>query len=227
MTGARRVILNFHGLGEPPAAVPAAERPYWIPADRFARIVEEVAARRARGQDIAITFDDGNRSDLEIAAPRLAEAGLSAAFFVLTGRLEDDLYLSRAQIGRLQRMGMEIGLHGRDHVDWRRLDERGRRAEIPRARAELAELLGAPVRGVAIPFGAYDRRVMSYLKRQGFERIHTSDGGRARAGARIQPRVSLRSDSSEAELAALLDGTEPALGRLTRRLRRALKEHVV
>jgi peptidoglycan/xylan/chitin deacetylase (PgdA/CDA1 family) len=221
------VILNFHGLGEPPAAVPAAERPYWVCADRFARIVAEVAARRARGQDIAITFDDGNRSDLEIAAPRLAEAGLSAAFFVLTGRLEDDRYLSRAQIGQLQRMGMEIGLHGRDHVDWRRLDESGRRAEIPRARAELAELLGGPVRGVAIPFGAYDRRVMSYLKREGFERIHTSDGGRARAGARVQPRVSLRSDSSEAELAALLDGTEPALGRLTRRLRRALKEHVV
>ena len=227
MTSARRVILNFHGIGEPTVPVPAAERPYWVSVERFSQIIREVAARRSRGQDIKITFDDGNRSDLEIAAPRLVEAGLTATFFVLTGRLEDDRYLSRAEIRRLRRIRMEIGLHGRDHVDWRRLGESGCCFEIPQARDELSELLGAPVRKVAIPFGAYNRRVISYLKRQGFERIYTSDGGRARAGARVQPRVSLRSDLADTQLTSLLDGTEPALDRVARQLRRVLKEYVV
>ena len=222
-----RIILNFHGLGAPHADVPESERPYWLPVDRFAGIIEEIVARRAGGADIALTFDDGNRSDLEIAVPYLVENGLVAAFFVLTGRLGDSRYLSRSDVTRLRDLGMDIGLHGRNHVDWRRLDEAGRADEIPRSRAELEDLAGEAVRSVSIPFGAYDRRLMSYLKRQDFDTIYTSDGGRARIGDRVQPRTSLRSDMSGADLAVLLEGRSDLAGRVRRGVRRMLKEHVI
>jgi peptidoglycan/xylan/chitin deacetylase (PgdA/CDA1 family) len=227
VSSVRKVVLNFHGLGDPHADVPAEERPYWLPVERFEKIIEMVADRRSRGDNIAITFDDGNRSDIEIGAPRLVMAGLKASFFILTGRIEDTRYISREDIAQLRDMGMEIGLHGRSHVDWRFLDESGRTAEIPKARAELADLVGAPVRAVGIPFGAYNRRVMSYLKRQGFDRIYTSDGGSARQGARVQPRFSLRADTGEADIVALLNGAEGLLRSARRGMRRFAKEHVV
>jgi peptidoglycan/xylan/chitin deacetylase (PgdA/CDA1 family) len=222
-----RIIINFHGLGVPHANVPMSELPYWLPIDRFQKIIDQVVLRRERGDDIAVTFDDGNRSDLEIAAPYLAAKQLVATFFVLTGRLNDRHYLSHSDLANLRSMGMVVGLHGRDHVDWRGLGDEAREVEILRSRTELENLIGGSVRTLSIPFGAYDRRLMSYLKQQDFDHIYTSDGGRAWADDRIQPRASLRSDMSDAELTALLDGQIHLGGRLRRTVRRTLKEYII
>src|SRR6056297_735130 len=118
-------VLNFHGLGRIPDHVEADERPYWISVTSFEQILDEVIIRRAWGQDVRITFDDGNRTDLEIAAPYLRDRALTATFFVLTGRLKKDGYLMPLDLHSLLDMGMNIGLHGRDHVDWRLLEADG------------------------------------------------------------------------------------------------------
>jgi hypothetical protein len=35
----REIILNFHGIGEPPSHVPDEERPYWISIKYFSDVV--------------------------------------------------------------------------------------------------------------------------------------------------------------------------------------------
>jgi peptidoglycan/xylan/chitin deacetylase (PgdA/CDA1 family) len=210
------VGINFHGIGEPHAGVPADERPYWLGTARFARVIARIAALRDAGRDIRITFDDGNASDLLLAAPVLAQHGLTGAFFVLTGRFDDPHYLSQAQVRELLALGHEIGLHGRDHVDWRTLDDATLDAETQGARDVLAAVAGAPVTSVAIPFGAYDRRVMARLKSAGFSAIHTSDGGQAQGDAQVRPRTSLRSDMDDARIEAILAGADPPVKRLRR-----------
>lgn len=210
------VGINFHGVGVPHAAVPADEVPYWLSVARFAEVVARIAKLKASGRDLRITFDDGNSSDLLEAAPILARHGLLAEFFVLTGRFDDPRYLSPAQLCELSALGHGIGLHGRDHVDWRRLDGAGLAAETTGARAALAEVTGRMATSVAIPFGAYDRRVMAALKVAGFTAIHTSDGGPARDGALVRPRTSLRSDMDDGEVDAILAGAVSPLGRFRR-----------
>ncbi|MEM6374589.1 MAG: polysaccharide deacetylase family protein [Pseudomonadota bacterium] len=224
---AKRAILNFHGIGSIPDHIEDAERPFWIDQDRFEGLAHEIAKRRANGQDVMITFDDGNKSDLEIAAPILDRLGLKASFFVLTGRIGQQDYLSVSNIQRLHAMGMGIGLHGHDHVDWRQLDSDRLDVEVPQARATIADIIGQPIDTVGIPFGAYNRRVMSYLGRHGFKAIFTSDGDTARSDARVQPRLSVRSDLDEAPVRTFLDDTARFGDRLNRRVRRFLKQHVI
>ena len=199
MTGThqgRQIILNLHGIGQPSDQVPSAEVPYWLSERQFCDIIERASVWRKLGQHVRFTFDDGNRSDLEVAAKMLLEHGLRADFFVLTGRLESNRYLGEKDIQDLIGMGMEVGLHGQDHVDWRNLNGQDLDRETRTARLKLSEIIGRPVNKVSIPFGAYNRRLVSHLKGLRFNRIYTSDGGWARVGARVQPRNSLRSDMS-------------------------------
>lgn len=218
--------INFHGIGTPHGRVPADEVPYWLDEPAFAGLVARIAALRSAGQDIRITFDDGNLSDLAIAAPILNAHGLKGEFFVLTGRLDDPDYLSPQGIQALLAMGHAIGLHGRDHVDWRKVDGATLIAETRDARQRLAAITGTAINSVAIPFGAYDRRVIRHLRQEGFAAIHTSDGGVANARARVRPRTSLRQDMDAATLDAILAGRSPPMKTLRRRLSMLLRQHV-
>lgn len=207
------VILNFHGVGSPRRTLEPGEGPYWIEADRFEEIVRLIRAAPRRA---GITFDDGNASDLEICAPVLARQGLTARIFVLAGRLGAEGSLSAGNLGTLQEMGFEIGSHGHDHVDWRRLDAAGEGRELVTARETIAAACRRPVREAAIPFGLYDRGVLGRLRRHGYARIFTSDGLDAGDGFLV-PRHSVRADMTLERIRDILAGRELARRRLRRR----------
>jgi hypothetical protein len=44
------------------------------------------------------------------------------------------------------------------------------------------------VTAAACPFGSYDRRVLTSLRRSGYTRVYTSDRGTSRPAAWVQPR---------------------------------------
>lgn len=178
--------LTFHGIGTPPGPVPDAERPYWIAPDHFAEVLDEVAAATAAGVPVTLTFDDGNRSDLDIALPMLAERGLRAVFFACAGRLGQAHYLSAADLRALAAAGMGVGSHGMDHVDWRGCSPQALLRETRDAKARLEEALRGPVTEAAIPFGSYDARVLAALRQAGFRTVWSSD--RLPADARAHPR---------------------------------------
>jgi peptidoglycan/xylan/chitin deacetylase (PgdA/CDA1 family) len=221
-----QIILNFHGIGTPHAGVDDGERPYWISEARFAEVLDQVDNHPARDR-VYYTFDDGNRSDMEIALPALLARGRTASFFILAGRFDDPNYVTREDCRSLVQHGMAVGLHGRNHVDWRALSEADFADETVAAREEVAAASGQPVTAVGVPFGNYNRRVIARLKRQGFDPIYTSDSGSAGAGARIRNRTSLRSDMPPSRIAALLDGSEPLKPRLRRALSTFLRRNVV
>lgn len=188
----QRTVLNLtvHGIGPAGHPLDPGEERTWVSVEQFEAAVDALVDRR----DVHITFDDGNRSDVEIALPRLIERGLRADFFLLAGRLGEAGRVDRADVRELVSAGMGIGSHGWAHRDWRRIDDAQAREEIDDAPGELSRIAGRPVRHVAIPFGSYDRQVLGRLRRAGMERVYTSDGGRARAGAWLQNRASLTHD---------------------------------
>lgn len=210
-----RAIVIFHGIGRPGRALEPGEARFWLDRDRFRAILDRIAAMGAQAP--AITFDDGNASDIAIAAPELAARGLRATFFLLTGRLNTPGALCAADVTALARAGHRIGLHGHAHCDWRRLDDRARRREYQTARGILAKLAGAPVTEAAAPFGLYDRRVAADLAALGFAALHTSDRGRARRGAFLQPRNCIEAGMEPPALERALWGHVP-LARRPRRL---------
>src|SRR5688572_20028566 len=113
----RRFILTFHGLGPVPDRVEGSERSVWVERELYESILDEVHGR----DDVEITFDDGNISDLEIGVPALAERGMRATFFVLGGRIGAPGYLGAEDVRALAAAGMGIGCHGAEHRSWRTL----------------------------------------------------------------------------------------------------------
>ena len=219
-------ILNFHGIGSPHSGIEAAERPYWI-SELFFQQILNLVDREGYRRRVLWTFDDGNASDLSIAAPRLAAASQKGTFFILTGRFDNPHYLSPAQTRGLADMGMEIGLHGRDHVDWRTVSVDLLNVETIGARGVLAQELGRPVTEVAIPFGTYNRRVISHLKACGFNRIYTSDHGPAAAGETVRNRTSVRADMTLEDVRNILDNNVSVPTRARRWLSRTLRRYVI
>jgi len=219
------VALTFHGLGEPHGGVDAAERAYWFSHDEFRAIVARIAQECDLSR-VIVTFDDGNASDLA-AAEILAEHGIKGFSFVLAGRLGAPHYLAAADLRQLADMGITIGLHGHDHVDWRSLDDAGLRRELAEARAVLADALGAAIEHVAIPLGRYDRRVMRQLHREGFAHIHTSDWGRFDPAERVWNRNTIWHDPAGQDLASALRGDQSLLRKLRGRTSQLLRRHVL
>jgi peptidoglycan/xylan/chitin deacetylase (PgdA/CDA1 family) len=215
------VNLTVHGIGDPPRALDPGEDQTWVSVAQFEHVLDAVTGCA----DVRITFDDGNASDLDIALPRLVERGLVAEFFVLAGRLGEPGRLDRDGVRTLFEAGMPIGSHGWAHRDWRQLDNEAANQEIVAPPRVLAALIGAPVSRVAIPFGWYDRRVLSRLRRAGMTRAYTSDGGRARAGSWLQARTSLRHDINPEWTRDVLAG-QPGLRRRTRRLATRLVKRI-
>ena len=133
------------------------ESDVWVTREQFLAVLDSVAGR----DDVRITFDDGNASDVEHALPALRERGLNATFFVVAGRLGD---------ARLPRRRRGAGARGRRDDD--RLPRhappplaRPRRAtrcarSCVDAKAMLEAVVERPVTQAACPFGSYDRRVL-------------------------------------------------------------------
>lgn len=215
--------LMFHGIGTPPANVPADEVPYWISDRSFQAIVDMTKERSEPA--VVWTFDDGNASDMH-AAEHLASAGLSGKFYVLSGRIGKERYLAANDLRELDSMGMEVGLHGRDHVDWRKADDATLEAETVGARDAIADIVGKPVTSVAIPFGYYDRRVINHLSALPFERIYTSDTGPSEPGDRFVRRNPVMADHSPSDVADILDDKVPFSRRVRRTLSPFLKRRI-
>lgn len=189
MRGGRSLInVCFHGIGEPARFLDPGEAPYWITHDGYLDVLDVLADE----PDVRISFDDGNASDVECGLPGLLERGLRATFFVLAGRLDRSGSLSTTDVQELDAQGMSIGTHGMDHRSWRGMDAGTRRRELETARQVLRDVVGRPVTDAALPLGQYDRELLKNLRELGYTAVHTSDRRRAREGAWLQPRFSVR-----------------------------------
>lgn len=223
MTAKEFRVLNFHGIGAPGRALEPGEADYWISVDRFRDVLDRIARHPDRDR-LFITFDDGNISDLAIAAPELERLGLVAEFFVLADRIGKPGSLGVSDILALLSAGMRIGSHGVAHRDWAGLSASELDDELNASRAMLEEVCGEPVRSAAIPFGRYNAAVLAALRKAGYAAAYSSDGGTMDSSAFLRPRTSIRQDTDDPALEAILSGRLSARRRLRRTAAMAVKK---
>ena len=213
----RELILSLHGIGIPHNNVSIKESFFWVTRQKLTTLLENIVATRATTDIPAfITFDDGNASDAAIALPELVKRGLTAAFFICASRIDAPHYMDRIALADLIAAGMEIGTHGKDHRNWRGLDEVTLNAELGEARRRIEDVCGVAVTKAAIPFGSYDRRLLRRLRRERFECVYTSDRGLARSEAWLKPRDTVDSTWLEADMKRVLT-SKPSLNSCLRR----------
>jgi peptidoglycan/xylan/chitin deacetylase (PgdA/CDA1 family) len=219
MDDGRLIILNLHGVGEHRRELDPGEDGVWLGRDEFAAVLDVAAGRG----DVKFTFDDGNASDLDIAAPALLARSCKATFFVTAGLLGMPGYLGSKQLRELSDAGMTIGTHGNRHRSWVGLDEAARREELVDARNDLEQITGRKIDEAACPYGAYDRRTLAALRESGYRVVYTTDGGPARASDWIQARNTIRSGHGADDVRRLIDHRPGAVESSLRSLRLAVK----
>ncbi|WP_344112748.1 polysaccharide deacetylase family protein [Nocardioides humi] len=211
----------YHGIER----VSSARDPYgmFVAPDAFRQQVEHLLeagyvpidettyAAALRGADVPrkavlITFDDGYVGVGEHAAPILVSLGVPSVLYVpagLVGGRSDWLaaryrhpLLSAAELREVSAAGMAIGAHGFDHADLTRLGDADLRRQVVETRAELARVVGRPVRSFAFPYGAHDARVRLAVERAGYDHafaVHDAVPGFANGRVDVNATDTLRS----------------------------------
>jgi peptidoglycan/xylan/chitin deacetylase (PgdA/CDA1 family) len=169
------------------------------------------AVHDPQGRAVAITFDDGYRSVLEVAFPIMERLGYVGTVFVPTdfpdrpGPMswpgidqwldtdhEDELRcMSWGQLRELAAAGWEIGAHGCSHPDLPKLSDQQLRRELCDPRGRLEQELGRPCRSLAYPFGTYDDRVLEAVREAGYSTACAVPAGRSIPHPLTYPRIGI------------------------------------
>ena len=155
--------------------------------DRGARGISLAQARHPgenRGDTVVLTFDDGNRSDVETALPLLESYGFCATFFITTGRVGTGReWIDWDGIRTLIEAGMDVQVHGHTHVFMRGLDPTGLDRELRLPVRLMRERLGHGVSTLSFPGGRHDAGAVRYARSLGYRALCTSEPGPCSARA--------------------------------------------
>lgn len=117
------------------------------------------------GAKVSFTFDDGFRSDLDKAAPALAQYGYAGTAYITSSFVGKPNYMSWSQVRQLQNTyGWEIGGHTVNHKLSTTLSSAQLKFEIESNRNDLVGR-GYAAKSFATPFGDYNNQVLAEIAR--------------------------------------------------------------
>lgn len=157
------------------------------------------------GKVVGITFDDGYLNNLTHALPVLCKHDFSSTCYVVSQQLGKTNEWDRAagiaptplmnaqQLRQWLGGGQEVGAHTRRHVRLTQLDALTCADEIAACKAELENLLHAPVRHFCYPYGDYDHSHVKQVLAAGFDTATTTQRSRCQHGEDLMqlPRVPI------------------------------------
>ena len=157
---------------------------------------------------VLVSVDDGYVDDVTEILPVLRRLGMTATFYVITGRLHEQGFVNPDQVRQLEAARMDIGAHTRTHVNLPALPEAARRSEIDGSAADLRGVLGHPVYWFAYPYGAFSPPVVDEVRRAGFLlAVTTKAGVTASTAAPLEvPRIHVGRNATAASVLSLVGG---------------------
>jgi peptidoglycan/xylan/chitin deacetylase (PgdA/CDA1 family) len=190
------VSLCYHGVstswGSSLAVRPErlCQQVTWFMSRGYRPVTVLEASRPPRGERLlVITFDDALRSVYRLALPLLEALGAVATVYAPTQPILDGTPMAWSEVAMhldtehaheldgmtpdelrdVMARGWEVGSHTCTHPWLPRCDEAMLEHELAESKALLEQLLGAPCRTLAYPFGAYDERVAAATAGAGYD----------------------------------------------------------
>jgi peptidoglycan/xylan/chitin deacetylase (PgdA/CDA1 family) len=172
-------VLMFHDLHESASASDL----YTMPAQSFRKGIASLAGWMREYQydflafapdprpGVALTFDDGYRSTMLIAADVLTAQHIPFHVFVTKSYATsgDSRYLNESDLKRLVTIpGITLGVHGVKHDRMSRMPEGELREDLTVARDWLEQLTGVSISTLSYPHGCYTSNVAAAVENSGY-----------------------------------------------------------
>jgi peptidoglycan/xylan/chitin deacetylase (PgdA/CDA1 family) len=206
----RVVFLCYHGVTKRPTRSPADPKGLHVNHQRFAAQLDFLQRRyqiislgdyiRARRGElrlplysVILTFDDGFRNFLTVAAPLLAARKIPATVFLITDKAgeqikpdlnldwtpeDDEIYLSWADARILKdELKFEICSHTCSHAGLLNLSAEETERELQHSFNDLVTHLGVEAPSLSYPKGQYSRLLADDARKLGYACAVTTDRG--------------------------------------------------
>jgi peptidoglycan/xylan/chitin deacetylase (PgdA/CDA1 family) len=149
-------------------------------------------------RSVVLTFDDGYQDARTTVLPLLRRYHSVATFYVISGTIGSPRHLTWSDVRALRGAGMEIGAHGREHVDLTELDVRGQLAQVNGCRRALRRFALVEAATYAYPSGRYNATTLAVMRRAGLAGAFTEDYGEVRpfADPYRLPRIRVLRDNA-------------------------------
>lgn len=171
---------------------------------------------------IWITFDDGHRSNIELALPILRRYGLNAICFITTGWTDTPGFMTEAQLRALRTAGVLLGTHGVTHKFFADMTGDELLDELVESKRRLESILGEEVPAVALPGGRSHPELRRLAERAGYRYLFTSRTALASPAddPLALPRIAMTQRLASGFLERLLDGDTSKVRAIARAERR-------
>jgi len=126
---------------------------------------------------IVITFDDGYKDNLEIAAPILNKFKMPFSVFVISDYLNESKteYLDKASLKELSNNPLvSIGSHSKTHAKLEECSIKQIRGEVRDSKSYLEDVLGKEVSAFSYPHGRFNSLVRDEVMEAGYSLGFTS-----------------------------------------------------
>ena len=168
---------------------------------------------------ITITFDDGYRDTLTIAAQTLADKKLPFTVFVSSTNITsgNSIFLNRQELIELSNIsGATIGSHGHAHTHLAKMPPQDVTRDLKHSKDWLEQIVQKPVTTLSYPHGSYNNDVVRIASEIGFEFAATSKWGVFEVGLKKLeiPRIDIWSQDSRKVLQQKLLGQWDWIARL-------------
>jgi len=177
-------VLMYHHIGNPLGHLSEFEYYVTLPAfdaqmeylseDGFTPVSLDQVLAAMEGltplppHPVAITFDDGNQDNYDLALPVLEKYHLTATFLIVTGWVGKPGHLTWDEIGAMQQAGMFFGAHTVSHPYLPFLPTSLANSEIMNSKNALESRLGQAVQVFAYPYGHASPTITRLVETDGF-----------------------------------------------------------
>ena len=168
---------------------------------------------------VSITFDDGYKDTLTIAAQLLCKNNLPFHVFVTPANVisGDNKYLSEAELVALSKLpGATVGAHGFSHQHLNNLQAAEINEELKSSKEWLENLTQTNISTMSYPHGAFNSQVQEIAASVGYLYAATSSWGCYQVGVKPLeiPRIDIWNLDNETALRQKLNGQWDWIGKL-------------
>jgi peptidoglycan/xylan/chitin deacetylase (PgdA/CDA1 family) len=113
---------------------------------------------------VAITFDDGYQSVLDIAIPELSKRDMTATNYILLDYPGyENLMMEHSEITKFTKAGWEVGSHSINHANMTTLSDSELASQLENSKSELESFIGRKVVSFSSPYGAFDDNTVDHI----------------------------------------------------------------